>query len=96
VGGRVAVGPCLGLEVNRLDGQGFGIADARRGVMYWTSAALALTVGVPVGRLLVVKLSGIGLVPTTRPSAFLEDIGVVQRPAAFAAKFLAGVDFSIP
>jgi hypothetical protein len=96
VTGRVAVDPCLGIEVNRLEGQGFGVGDARHGVMYWTSGMLALNMGLPVGRHLTVKLSAIGLVPVTRPTAFLENIGVVHRPAAFATKLVAGVDFSLP
>jgi hypothetical protein len=81
--GWLALSPCLGLEVTRLQGHGLGVLQPRDATAYWSSAELAFFVGLPVGHGVQFELGGIGLLALHRPTVYLEGIGPVSRPAVF-------------
>ena len=92
--GWVELAPCLGVDVVRLQGRGLGVAKPQDSTVYWSSAELALTIAVPLGSTVNLALSGVGLVPFSRPSLYLDSIGTVNRPAVFAFRALAGIELA--
>jgi hypothetical protein len=92
--GWAVLAPCLGVDVVRLQGRGLGVAKPQDSTVYWSSAELALTVAVPLGSTVNLALSGVGLLPFSRPSLYLDGIGTVNRPAAFAFRALAGIELA--
>jgi hypothetical protein len=90
--GWLAVSPCLGVDVTRLQGHGLGVLRPRDATAYWASAELAVFAGLPVGHGVRLELGAIGVLPFRRPTVYLDDgIGPVSRPAAFGLKALAGL-----
>ncbi len=89
--GPVALSPCVGLDVTRLQGHGLGVLQPREKTVYWTSAELAVFAGLPVEHGVRLEVGGIGLLPFRRPSVYLDGIGSVSRPAAFGFKALGGL-----
>jgi hypothetical protein len=89
--GWLTLGPCLGVEVTRLQGSGLGVAQPRETAVYWSSADLALLLSLPVGHGVQLELSAVGLMPLHRPTVYLEGIGPVSRPAVFGARALGGL-----
>lgn len=94
--GRAELSPCLGVDVVRLSGRGFGaVSEPRERSIYWTSAEVALIAGLRLGRAWTLEITGVGLFPFTRPSVYLDEIGTISRPAAFAFTALAGVEYRL-
>jgi hypothetical protein len=89
---RPVLTPCLGFEVTWLQGRGLGVSHSRDAAVYWFSGELALFVGLPLFRGLMLEVGGIGLLPLNRPSVYLEDGETpVSRPASFGFKALGGL-----
>lgn len=96
LGHRVVVGPCTGVELTRLAGEGINVASIDSGVTRWLSILFGLTAGVPLTRALTVGGGAYALVPLHRPTLYLEGLGPVARPAAVGAEIRAGVELSVP
>jgi len=88
---RLALSPCLGVDVTRLQGHGLGVATRLEATAYWSAAELALFVGLPVGYGVQLELGGLGMLPLHRPTVYLEGIGPVSRPAVFDFRALGGL-----
>jgi hypothetical protein len=88
--GGAALTPCLGFDVTWLQGRGLGVSSPRDANVYWVSGDLALFAGLPLAHGLILEVGGIGLVPLSRPSVYLDGIRTVSRPAAFGFKALGG------
>jgi hypothetical protein len=91
--GPVALAPCAGVEVDWLDGRGFGIGSPRQGAIAWPDIAFGADLTVNVTRLIAARFAAFGLVPLARPELFLEGIGTIDRPSAVAGRFSAGIVF---
>jgi hypothetical protein len=89
--GWFELGPCFGLEATRLHGHGLGVLHPRQVTAYWSSAELAAFVGLPVGHGVLLEVGGIGLLPLSRPSVYLDEIGPVSRPASLGFSALGGL-----
>jgi hypothetical protein len=92
--GRGVLAPCLGFEVAMQKGNGRGVLQPRAETNYWSSAELAGMAGYRVSDSVTLQLSAVGLLPLHRPSLYLNDIGVVTRPAVVGFKASAGIEFA--
>ncbi|MBX3130614.1 MAG: hypothetical protein KF718_28100 [Polyangiaceae bacterium] len=92
----VLLAPCLGVEVGRLSGAGFGVTEPGSGSALWVAGlaglrgveALTDGLGVWVGAELVV--------PVGRPEFVLENVGVVHRPARAGGRAAIGAEVRFP
>ncbi|HEX7599517.1 MAG TPA: hypothetical protein VF518_14970, partial [Polyangia bacterium] len=89
--GWFELGPCFGFDATRLQGHGLGVLHPRQVTAYWSSAELAAFVGLPVGHRVLLEVGGIGLLPLSRPSVYLDEIGPVSRPAALGWRAMGGL-----
>jgi hypothetical protein len=89
-------GPCAGLGVTRMQGHGVGVQSPQSGAAFWASGLLGAGAGLRPTPSLAVRISGFALLPTQRPSLFLEDLGVVERPREVGALGRLGVELSWP
>jgi hypothetical protein len=89
--GPVTLSPCLGFDVARLQGHGLGVLQPREKTVYWSSAELAVFAGLPVGYGVALEVGGIGVLPFSRPTVYLDGIGPVSRPAVFGFRALGGL-----
>jgi hypothetical protein len=88
--------PCAGANLVRLHGRGWGVRQAREATVTWTSAELALQAALPLGRRLSLEVWGFGLVPLYTSSVYLDEAGLVSRPARFGFGTLAGFSLALP
>jgi hypothetical protein len=88
--------PCLGANLVRLHGQGWGVLQVREATVYWTSAELALLASLPIAGVVRLELWGFGLVPIYKSSVYLDEAGLISRPASFAYGALAGLSVVLP
>jgi hypothetical protein len=88
--GWATLTPCFGANLARLQGHGWGALTTRDASVYWTSAELAVLAGLPLGRAISLELWGFGLVPLYKSSVYLNEAGLVSRPASFGFGALAG------
>jgi hypothetical protein len=90
----VSLGPCVALEVGRLHAAGFGVSEPGEGERPWAAASAGgLLVWSPLGRLgfaLRVDL----VVPLTRPTFVIEDLGPVHRPGDVAGRASIGLEYA--
>ena len=89
--GPVTLSPCLGLDVERLQGHGLGVLQPRETTVYWSSAELAVFVGLPVGHGVLFEVGVVGVLPFSRPTVYLDEIGPVSRPAVLGFGALGGL-----
>jgi hypothetical protein len=87
---QVTLIPCLGVNLVRLHGKGWGMRDVHEASVYWTSAELALLAALPLGRVVRLELWGLGLLPLYKSSVYLDEAGLVSRPASFGFGARAG------
>ncbi len=90
-GQTIAIGPCIGSALTRLEGRGLGVLNPQGGVVYWLSPAVGVHFGVRLHSRLSLRLLAMGLVPIDRPRVYLDDLGEVHRPASIAARVQIGV-----
>jgi len=96
LGHRVVVGPCAGVELTRLAGEGINVSSSDSGVTRWVSIMFGLTAGVPVSRALTLGAGAYALVPLRRPTLYLDALGQVARPAPVGAEIRAGAELAVP
>jgi len=96
LGRRVVVGPCTGLELTHVVGKGIDVASPETGTTRWLSILFGLTAGVPLSRTVTLGGGAYALIPTRRPTLYLDDLGPVQRPAPVGVELRAGVEFRLP
>ncbi len=87
----ITLTPCLGANMVRLHGEGWGVLEAREASVYWTSAELALLAGLPLGRVMRLELWGFGVTPLYKSGVYLEEAGLISRPAGFGFGARAGL-----
>ena len=75
---------------------GTGVQSPQRGVSWWPSGLLGASAGLRPARNLAFRISGFALIPTQRPSLFLEDLGSVEQPRQLGALGRFGVELSWP
>jgi len=96
LGQRVVVGPCTGVALTHVAGEGINVASPASGSTRWVSILFGLTAGVPVSRAITLGGGAHALIPTRRPTLYLDDLGAVQRPAPVGVELRAGVEFGLP
>jgi hypothetical protein len=93
----ISIAPCAGLELTRVQGNGYGVSHPRQGgVVYWLSPALGVAAGLRLHRRLRLRLEGLGLAAVKRPAATLRPWGDLYRPEPLAARVCLGVEIAIP
>ncbi len=92
LGSRVDVGPCLGLEVDRLHAAGTGVTTPTTDAGSWVSAGGGAHAVVWLFRGLGVQADISVHAPLSRPSFVLEGLGSVHRPAVFAGRAAVGLE----
>jgi hypothetical protein len=83
---------CLGLEVGRLSGTGFGVDVPRTGQAVWLGPLTSAGARFPLGSSLSFE-GRLGMaVPLPRPPAFgLDGFGEIHRPAAVSGRAELGI-----
>jgi hypothetical protein len=84
------LGVCARTDVHRLRGQGFGIANPRTAVVWWTAVGAGAFGRWSLSDALALQASLDATVPLARPVLFVQELGQVHRPAAVAASFEIG------
>jgi hypothetical protein len=92
----IDIAPCAGLELTRVQGNGYGVSHPRQGVVYWLSPALGVAAGLRLHRRLRLRLEGLGLAAVKRPAASLQPWGDLYRPEPLAARVCLGVEIVFP
>lgn len=91
---RIEVAPCLGIELDRLAGTGFGAAQNEGATaLAWLPEAL-LTLFVPAAGPLGLRAGIGGGVPMSRQSFVITSAGSVHRPAVVAVRAWIGPEMS--
>ena len=88
----VTLAPCLGVNLVRLQGRGWGVVKPREATVYWTSAEIAVLADLPLGRMVSLQVWGFGLVPLYKSSVYLDEAGRISRPASLGGGALAGFE----
>lgn len=88
--------PCLGANLVRLHGRGWGVLRVREATVFWTSAELALLASLPLTRVLRLELWGFGLVTLSKSSVYLDEAGLISQPSSFGYGALAGISVALP
>lgn len=90
----LALGPCVALEVGRLHAAGFGVSEPGQAERPWVAASAgALLVWAPYGRLGLTLRADL-VVPLTRPTFVIEDLGPVHRPGDVAGRASLGLEYA--
>ena len=87
---------CGGIELERVQGQGFGVDHPSSGVGTWPAPTLALTPSWLPTRHLGVMLESTLAVPLDRPTFALTGIGNVFRPAPVAGRVVLAIELRLP
>jgi hypothetical protein len=96
VDGRANLAPCLGANLVRLQGKGWGVREARQASVFWTSAELALRASLPLVGMLHMEVWGFGLLPLYKSSVYLDEAGLISRPAGFGYGARVGLSLAWP
>jgi hypothetical protein len=96
VDGWASLAPCLGANLVRLQGTGWGVREARQASVFWTSAELALRASLPLVGILHMEVWGFGQIPLYKSSVYLDEAGLVSRPAGFGYGARAGLSLAWP
>lgn len=89
---------CLGLAGSRIQGHGYGITDPspNPGSFSWLSAAGQVSGEAKLNRHVGLRGTLQGLVPVTRPRAYLENVGTVAQPAPLGIRITFGLVLAFP
>ena len=91
-GGRLEIGPCIGVEIGRLHAKGFGVTDPGEASELWVALKGGGALGWSLWSWLSLVLRLDAVVPLTRPRFVLEGVGPVHRASAVAGRAAAGVE----
>jgi hypothetical protein len=92
--GRGILAPCLGYDITMLHGRGIGVLQPREQTVYWSSAEIGIMAGIHVNRSMCFQLSGLGLLSLNRPGLYLDDVGIVTRPAYFGIRAFVSIELA--
>ena len=86
LGEAITVGPCLGLDVDHVDGSGYGSSHVADGSSTWFAPSVgALARWTPLRFFAVTALADVAF-PVSRPSFYIEGGGAIYRPSAAALR----------
>jgi hypothetical protein len=91
-----SLGPCAVVEVGGLRGEAFGTVERKRPVVAFAAAGAGLFVRVGSLGPFALRAEGLGEIPLTRPSFFLENVGNVRAVPAVVARASLGLEAAIP
>lgn len=86
--GQLDLAPCVGAELYRIDGTGFGGMVARNGGSFVWGPALSMLVRLHVWRRLTIELSAGAALAVSRQRFTYGDLGLLHRPDALAYQVL--------
>jgi hypothetical protein len=75
----------------RVQGRGVGVANVRDGSTAWLAPGVGIFSELPMSRRASFRISANAQVPLARPTAYLDDLGTVQRPAPLTGDIQFGV-----
>jgi hypothetical protein len=87
---------CAGLEAGRVRVAGVRLHNNPSDRVTWMAAVLAPSLVVAPWRRLALWISPELVVPATRTSFLVEDIGAIHRAKAAAGRFMVGVELRVP
>jgi hypothetical protein len=90
--GRVELGPCLGLDLGRLHGSGFGVARPGEGAALWVALRGGVLASWEFARRWALFARLEAVIPLQRPRFVLTNVGPVYRPAAAGERSLLGLE----
>jgi hypothetical protein len=73
-----------------------GVGQHRTGSTNWWAPAAELFADFPLNRRAAFRLAASATAPLARPNTYLDDMGIVQRPAQLTALLQAGVILRVP
>jgi hypothetical protein len=93
----MVIAPCVGVDVSRLQGRGYGFDQNRKASVAWYSVAFGAGLVWRLHRDWQVRLDGYGLLALKRPSAFVtsDRTDVLLKPAAIGAQINLGLQFQL-
>jgi hypothetical protein len=86
------IGGCGGLEVQGMHGEGYGVSDPRTGVAGWAAPTASIFLDMKVASWLWFASRIDGIVPLSRPTFVLDDVGPVFRVNAVSARVAVGFE----
>jgi hypothetical protein len=90
--GRFELGPCLGLDLGRMHGQGFGVQRPGEGAALWVAARGGLLAAFELTRHWALFARAEAVIPLERPRFVLTNVGPVHRAAAAGERTLLGLE----
>lgn len=91
LGARFTLGACLGAELDRVHARGFGVTSPGEATRLWIAARGGAELGLRISEALFVPLHVDAVVPFSRPTFALENVGAVFRPAPVGVRASLGV-----
>jgi hypothetical protein len=96
LGTAVELGPCLGAEIDRVQGWGTSVSNPARGATTWLAGVVGIAGGLRLSPIFFASAGIQGCVPVERPALFLQDIGDVQRPERVGGRARVSAGFVLP
>jgi hypothetical protein len=91
-----ALGPCVAVDGAALRADAFGTVERKRPVVAFAAAAAGAFARIARLGPLAFRADGLLLVPLTRPTFFLKNVGDVRTVPSLAARFGLGIEVAIP
>jgi len=91
---RLELGPCAGLEVGALRGEGIGVSRPKSGSMGWLAGWGGGLAGYRIDSRLALELRAAAVTRVGRSAFVLDELGPVHTPSSFGGRFDFGVRFS--
>jgi hypothetical protein len=94
-GERISLGPCAGVGIGRLSGDGIGYPAAAAQSVTWTAASAGVLAEVPVWGRVFLGASGELWLPTRRSSFSVQNLGTAWESSTFAGSLALRLGFRI-
>jgi len=91
LGARFTFGSCLGAELDRAHARGFGVTSPGEATRLWIAARGGAELGLRISDVMFVPLHVDAIVPFSRPTFALENVGAVFRPAPVGVRASLGL-----
>ncbi len=89
---RIQVGGCAGMEIQRMQGDGFGVSQTRTGWASWAAPTASLFFDLKLTSLVWLATRFDGALPLSHPRFVLENVGPVFQVGAASGRASVGIE----